>query len=105
MKKLLEELRKKADGWDNSTKETRARKGAYVDCIVMCEKYYKIMIQRMKNIDISNAKEFADWILNEGWKKCTEHDGLWENNNSSSLKTSIRLYEHFIEDTIDTDEV
>jgi hypothetical protein len=105
MKQLLKELREKRDMWNNSTKETRARRGAYVDCIVMCEEQYKITTQRMKNIDRTNAREFADWILNEGWKKCTEHDGLWENDNSSSLKTSIKLYEQYIEDTQDTDEV
>jgi hypothetical protein len=40
MEKLLTELRLKADNCDN-TKEGRARKGAYVDCIVKCRKPHK----------------------------------------------------------------
>jgi len=35
MKELIEQIKLKADSWDNSTKETRARKGAYVDCLMM----------------------------------------------------------------------
>lgn len=49
MGKLLTELRLKADNCDN-TKEGRARKGAYIDCIVM--------IKQIKNCtipDVSNS--------------------------------------------------
>jgi hypothetical protein len=51
MEKLLTELRLKADNCDN-TKEGIARKGAYVDCIVM--------IKQIKNCtipDVSNRRE------------------------------------------------
>jgi hypothetical protein len=63
MEKLLKELRLKADNCDN-TKEGRARKGAYVDCIVM--------IKQVKNCtipDVSNRREqliaFAQWLAHE----------------------------------------
>jgi hypothetical protein len=46
MEKLLTELRLKADNCDN-TKEGRARKGAYVDCIVM--------IKQVKNCTIPDV--------------------------------------------------
>jgi len=35
MEKLIEQIRLKADACGNATKEQRARKGAYVDCLVM----------------------------------------------------------------------
>jgi hypothetical protein len=35
MEKLIEQIRLKADACGDATKEQRARKGAYVDCIVM----------------------------------------------------------------------
>lgn len=46
MEKLLAELRLKADNCDN-TKEGRARKGAYIDCIVM--------IKQVKNCTIPDV--------------------------------------------------
>ena len=52
MEKLLTELRLKADNCDN-TKEGRARKGAYVDCIVM--------IKQIKNCTIPDViKQVCD---------------------------------------------
>ena len=41
MKELIEQIKLKADSWDNSTKETRARKGAYVDCLMMVKEANK----------------------------------------------------------------
>ncbi len=35
MEKLIEQIRLKADACGDATKEQRARKGAYVDCLVM----------------------------------------------------------------------
>lgn len=35
MKTIIKQLREKIKSLDDSTKENRARKGAYVDCIVM----------------------------------------------------------------------
>lgn len=42
MEKLLEELKIKAQNCGDNTKENRARKGAYVDCIIMIKKVLKI---------------------------------------------------------------
>ena len=41
MEKLIEQIKLKADSCSNSTKETRARKGAYVDCLVMAKEANK----------------------------------------------------------------
>ena len=35
MEKVIEQIRLKADACGDSTKEQRARKGAYVDCLVL----------------------------------------------------------------------
>lgn len=51
---LIELLRKKAEACDNKTKESRARKGAYVDCIVLLEEEFD------KGIVLD-----ADWIQQE----------------------------------------
>lgn len=87
----------------------KSRQPNFAEVIILLEKYRelqtKIMLQRIKNIDTTDSETFAEWILDEGWQKCTEHDGLWQNDNSHSLKTSRRLYEQFKEDTKDTDEV
>lgn len=50
MENILTELRLKADNCNN-TKEGRARKGAYVDCIVM--------IQQVKNLSLSAVSNCA----------------------------------------------
>jgi hypothetical protein len=42
MEKLLAELKLKAANCGDSTKESRARKGAYVDCIMMIKEALKI---------------------------------------------------------------
>ena len=42
MKELLKEIREKAKACGNKTKEDRARKGAYVDCILAIEKQFAI---------------------------------------------------------------
>lgn len=41
IKKLLEELELKASACGDNNKENRARKGAYVDCIVMLKNLIK----------------------------------------------------------------
>ena len=67
MEKLLTELRLKAGNCDN-TKEGRARKGAYVDCIVM--------IKQIKNCtitDVSNSvclHHYTDWDGMSEYAKC-----------------------------------
>jgi hypothetical protein len=51
METIIKQLREKVKSIDNSTKENRARKGAYVDCIVMIKQiidyktYYKLSEQ------------------------------------------------------------
>ena len=44
MKELIDQIKLKADSWDNSTKETRARKGAYVDCLIMAKEASKNIV-------------------------------------------------------------
>lgn len=39
MEELLNTFQTKADNCDTKTKESRARKGAYVDCIVMLKEF------------------------------------------------------------------
>lgn len=46
MEKLLEQLREKVEMWDMKTKESRARRGVYVDCIEMVKK----RIEAVKNL-------------------------------------------------------
>lgn len=52
MKELIEQIKFKADNCSNSTKESRARKGAYVDCIMMIK-------QALRQSDVSG--QFYCW--------------------------------------------
>jgi hypothetical protein len=78
MEKLLTELRLKADNCDN-TKEGRARKGAYVDCIVMLKQIKNCIpdvcvslrqCSNCANLEKGNACDSCDsklsnWVSNE----------------------------------------
>lgn len=41
MEKVIEQIRLKADACGYATKEQRARKGAYVDCLVLLKEVFQ----------------------------------------------------------------
>ena len=74
MEKLLTELRLKADNCDN-TKEGRARKGAYVDCIVMIKQIKNCTIPDVINLvcDHPNNERIKLEGGNEQCGKCWQY--------------------------------
>jgi len=60
MEKLIEQIKLKADSWDNSTKETRARKGAYVDCLMMVKEASKNIVQKEASKNIVQNEDWAN---------------------------------------------
>lgn len=65
MEKLIEQIRLKADACGDATKEQRARKGAYVDCLVM-------MKEALHKLSVSSKRPSDEYTLGykTGWSDC-----------------------------------
>ena len=76
MKELLKEIREKAKACGNKTKEDRARKGAYVDCILAIKKQLALcnvvdtLPADVLIKSLGEAKEPNEYILKT-------HNGVW----------------------------
>ena len=61
MEELLKEIREKAKNCGNKTKEDRAKKGAYVDCILAIKKQLALcnVVDTLPNMTLEQAIEKA----------------------------------------------
>lgn len=67
MEKVIEQIRLKADACGDATKEQRARKGAYIDCLVLLKEAL-----RQCNV-VRQSEQFY----------CNQDDGDYNNNPCS----------------------
>jgi len=51
MEKLIEQLKEKVSTHSNNTRESRARKGAYVDCLCLVREYNSEYVERIASLE------------------------------------------------------
>ncbi len=71
MKELIEQIKLKADNCDDSTKETRARKGAYVDCLMIVKEASKDSVKSVaqKLHDSFHIQSQVEDIIDDAFEK------------------------------------
>lgn len=65
MKEIIEQIKEKVKNCDETNKEGRARKGAYIDCITMIKGIRQCSVSGRNAVlgDVPSLQEYLKWVL------------------------------------------